>query len=167
MTFNRLVIVITLAIIVVVTVYALSRPTGVALPSYLDRCVPLSGKLAYSSSFEIQIKINGVNQSIPGGIGVYGNCVRPVHTFRSNGVAYVDSPDNRTYTLQDFFTVWGSTFGDPYSTFNSGQLFSYRADASHHITLKVGNQTDIRFENYPLPTSGDSLHNPVILITYG
>lgn len=165
--FNRVVLVVTLTIIIVVTVYALSRPQGVALPSYLDRCVPLKSTLSYSSSFLIHIMINGVNQTIPSGIGIIGTCIRPIHTYRASGVVYIDSIDNRTYSLHEFFLMWGSSYGETYATFNKGQLFSYQGDANHPIVLKVGNQTQLSYESLPLPVGGDSTTNAPISIIYG
>ena len=169
--FNRAVLVAAMVIIVVVTAYALSRPTSVVLPAYLSRCVPLTGTLAYSSSFELQILVNGANQTIPGGIGILGKtCIRPVHTFVGKTgpvTVYIDTDVNRTYTLKDFFLVWGSTFGPTWANFSSDQLFQLRADSSHAISMEVGNKTNTSFENYPLPMSGSALTNPRIVISYG
>jgi len=173
--FNRAVIVATVIVIVIVTAYALSRPTSVELPDYLNRCIPETGTLAYSSSFQLQILINGANYTIPGGIGILGkSCIRPIHTFVSKTgpvTLYVDSDVNRTYTLKDFFLLWGSTYGLTYATFSRDELFTYRADNTHLITMRIVNANETRedasFGDYPLPTRGNTSTNPLILISYG
>ena len=159
--FNRVVLVGTLVIIIIVTAYAFSRPQGLVLPSYLNRCVPVRAKLAYSSDFIVQILVNGQNVTIPSGIGIVGSCIRPIHTFSSSGTVHIDTDENRTYTLKDFFLLWGITYGEKYATFNSNQLLLQHGPT----VLRVGNQTDSRFENLPLPTSGNAQANPIITVS--
>ncbi|HZD12960.1 MAG TPA: hypothetical protein VE177_05515 [Candidatus Binatus sp.] len=165
--FNRAVFAVTIVVIVVVSVYALSRPNVVELPSYLARCIPtVSTKLVYSSSFQLVIRINGANQTIPNDVGRAGTCLRPIYTASTAGVIHISTDVNRTYTLQDFFLIWGSTYESTYATFDSNHLFGLSADSSHHVTLTEGNQTDNRYEMYPLPTSGRSDTNPIVTIRY-
>jgi len=167
--FNMGVLAATLVIIVVVTAYALNRPQPVVLPSYLDKCIPLRGPYAYSEAFKIIIVINGGNQSIPAGIGINGTCVRPLYTLvAGSGGVHLATDMNRTYTLDDFFLVWGSTFGRPWNVFDQEHLFSYTADSTHHITMIVNNQTSTDYQNYVLPRNSDPVLNPYeIRITYG
>lgn len=161
--FNRAVLGATLVIIVIVSVYALYRPPGVVLPDYLTRCVPLKGALVYSSSFSIKILVRGSNSTVPAGIGIDGTCVKPIHTFSPAGTVHIDTNENRTYTLKDFFLLWGIKYGAIYANFDKDQLFNLHGPT----ILKVNNQTDPRFENYPLPTGGSTIQNAVISISYG
>lgn len=166
--FNRAIFAITIAIIIIVSVYALSRPSGVELPSYLNRCIPNdASKLVYSSSFQLFIVENGVNQTIPNNIGRFGTCLHPIYTATFTGTIHISSDVNRTYTLHDFFLLYGSTYGPTYAVFDQNHLFGLTTDSTHHITMTVGNQTDYRFDQYPLPTSGKSDTNPPVTITYG
>jgi len=167
--FNMGVAAATIIIIVVVTAYAISRPQPVPLPTYLDTCIPLKGPLAYSESFRLRLIINGGNLSIPAGIGINGTCVRPLYTLTpGSGGVHVATVQNRTYTLNDFFLVWGSTYGQPWNVFDQGHLFSYTADSTHHITMTVNNQTSTDYQNYVLPRNADPQLNPYeIRITFG
>ncbi|OLD01755.1 MAG: hypothetical protein AUJ07_10480 [Crenarchaeota archaeon 13_1_40CM_3_53_5] len=164
---NNVILVVTLVVIIAVSIYALGRPTGVTLPPYLNRCLSLTKPLAYNSTFDLNILVDGVNQTIPASIGIAGTCIRPISTFTSSGAVHVNADQNITYTLKDFFLVWGNSYGPTWATFNSQQLFSYRADNTHQIVLRVGNNSDSSFENFPLPRNGSSLSNPRIVISYG
>jgi len=165
---NYTILAITLVIIVVVSAYALTRPIVVELPSNLSRCISFNRPLISNSSFLVQIVINGSNQTIPGGMGVRAlTCHLPIYTFTDSGSVHVGTDRNETFTLKDFFLVWGNAYGPDYATFNSGQLFQLKTDANHPIILRVGNSMDSRFENYPLPAQGNSQTNPKIVITYG
>jgi len=172
---NRAILTTTVIIIIAVSAYALSRPSGVVLPDYLNRCIPEKGKLVYSSNFQLQILVNRANFTIPAGIGVLSQtCVRPIHTFVAKTgpvTIYVDSDVNRTYTLKDFFLVWGATYGSTYATFNKDQIFTYQADSTHQLVMRqvLANETlvDPSFENYPLPKGGNTATNPGIQISYG
>jgi hypothetical protein len=167
--FNRIVLVTILIIVVVVTYYGFTRPVSVALPDYLNRCIPLSGSLAYSSIPQLRINVNGLTYTIPANIGIQRTCVRPIHTFSNGGAVHIDSDVNRTYTLGDFFLVWGNTFGPQFGTFNRNQVLTYRTDSTHAITMIVNNQTDTTdFENLVFPTNANSTSHPFqVIINYG
>jgi hypothetical protein len=165
--FNRAILVGTFIVIVVVTGYALSRPQPNTLPAYLNRCIPLKGPYAYNSTFQIFIIVNGANASVPKFIGVSGTCVRPIFTLSGSGTVHISTDQQRTYTLGDFFLVWGNTYGSTWATFNQNQLFQYHAGNGHYITLTVNNTTRTDYENYQLPTDADTTFNPYkIVITY-
>jgi hypothetical protein len=169
--FNRTVLAATVIIIVVATAYAVTRPTtSVTLPPYLNKCILLKGPWEYSESFWVFIVIGGRNVTVPGGIGFSGGtCVRPIFTLTDHsGGVHIDAPEQRTYTLGDFFTVWGSTFGHPNEVFDRDHLFSYTADTTHHISMTVNNETNTDYQNYVLPINADPQFNPYkIVITYG
>jgi hypothetical protein len=40
-----------------------------------------------------------------------GTCFYWLHTHAADGVIHIESPVKRTYTLGDFFNVWGQPFG--------------------------------------------------------
>jgi hypothetical protein len=170
--FNLVVLAIALIIIVFITVYSLSNPTSVQLPSYLNQCLPSVGKPVYISTPQIVIRINGVAQNIPTNIGVLRSCVRPISTRSGVGIIHIDAFDNVTYHLGDFFLIWGNTYGAQFATFNSQQIFNYRTDPSsnHTLTLTINNVADTRFQDYPFPTNANftSPSSAVnIAITYG
>ena len=60
----------------------------------------------------IDISINGKTVAIPAGIGIdqIAGFISPIHTHRANGVIHIESPTVQTFTLGQFFDVWGVRF---------------------------------------------------------
>jgi len=170
---GRIVFVGIFVFVVVAAVYLVTRPIPtVLLPSYLDRCIPLTGSYAYDSRPQLSIVINGLDQTIPANIGIVGTCVRPIFTLSTSGVIHVKTDVNRTYTLGDFFLVWGNTYTPDFSVFNKDQIFNYKKDVNHNLTMTVdyfaGRVSENRFQDYPFPIDANTTSNPYqITITYG
>lgn len=49
-------------------------------------------------------------QTIPAGMGISGTCDRPIHTHDTSGTLHVETDQDYTYKLGDFFLVWGKVF---------------------------------------------------------
>ncbi|HKW04505.1 MAG TPA: hypothetical protein VJN71_04320 [Nitrososphaerales archaeon] len=76
----------------------------------------------------LTITINGVNVTIPPGIGIVnpaeggtyngapiygggaGSEFEPVHTHDNTGIIHIESPTNTNYTLGQFFQIWAATY---------------------------------------------------------
>jgi len=60
----------------------------------------------------IDISINGQPVLVPAGVGIdqIARFISPIHTHRANGVIHVESPSVQTFTLGQFFDVWGVRF---------------------------------------------------------
>ena len=74
----------------------------------------------------LTVFVNGAPRRIPYGIGIPGARVSPttagpyvgsggcfywLHTHAADGIIHIESPVQRTYTLGDFFDVWGQKLG--------------------------------------------------------
>lgn len=56
----------------------------------------------------LTITVDGEAEVIPGNIGIDGYCMREVHTHDTTGTLHIETAKaGVTYTLNDFFTVWG------------------------------------------------------------
>jgi hypothetical protein len=76
-------------------------------------------QVAYHIHVHLAIFVNGVQQPLPRGIGIpgpqtvqggfvaSGKCFYWLHTHDSSGVIHIESPTTRTYTLGQFFDIWG------------------------------------------------------------
>lgn len=51
--------------------------------------------------------LNGQPAGLPANLGITQECMRPLHTHDETSVVHVESPERRSYTLADLFTVWG------------------------------------------------------------
>ncbi len=138
------------------------------LPYYLDKCIPVAGDPVYVSYPAIQILISGQPYTIPADIGVSRTCVRPINTRGNTGVIHIDAFEERLYTVQDFFLVWGATYGSAYAIFNRNQLFLYKTDGQHNITMTVNGQPNFAYETQQFPTNANVTSLPYnIIISYG
>src|SRR4029453_11745206 len=56
----------------------------------------------------LDLFVDGREVPVPAGIGIDPAVgYAPLHTHDASGVIHVESPTDRTYTLGDFFAVWG------------------------------------------------------------
>ena len=88
---------------------------------------------------QLKIIINGAPQTIPAGIGISLACMHPLHTHDATGTIHVESPEQRDFTLGDFFAVWEKPF-------SNDQIFDSAADATHEIVMTVDGQPSQEFE---------------------
>ena len=73
----------------------------------------------------LKIEVDGVNEIIPNEIGLSPACEKAVHTHEEgDGTIHVEAQDNRQYTLNDFFSVWGK------SIFREGYNLEISADGN-------------------------------------
>lgn len=79
-------------------------------------------QLAYHIHAHLAVFVNGVERSLPAGIGIPGStqqqtgqgpvaaggqCIYWLHTHTADGIIHVESPTQRVYTLGNFFDEWG------------------------------------------------------------
>jgi hypothetical protein len=80
-------------------------------------------KVAYHIHVHLTIFVDGTARVVPFGIGIgpplrgantpdgpfveLGSCFMWLHTHAYDGIIHVESPTKRTYTLAQFFAVWG------------------------------------------------------------
>ena len=57
----------------------------------------------------LDLSVDGRRVTVPAGIGIDESqgFISPLHTHDESGVIHVESPDVRTFTLGQFFAVWG------------------------------------------------------------
>jgi hypothetical protein len=81
-----------------------------------------SEQLVFHIHVHLTIFVTGSARQVPYGIGipaaratktpkgplaVTGTCFYWLHTHAADGIVHVESPVHRTYTLGDFFDIWG------------------------------------------------------------
>jgi hypothetical protein len=85
-------------------------------------------KVAWRTHAHLTIFVNGTPQQVPAGIGIgtprqteatnrgpfvdAGSCFAWLHTHAADGIIHPESPLVRTYTLGQFFRVWGQPLDD-------------------------------------------------------
>lgn len=89
----------------------------------------------------LTITINGESQVAPKGLGIVSpTCIRPLHIHENDGKIHVEFDYPRDFTLGEFFKVWEKPF-------NKNQIFDYKVDATHELTLTVDGQPSEAWEN--------------------
>lgn len=107
----------------------------------------------------LNIFVNGSSYLIPAGIGIkLPDCIYWLHTHDASGLIHIESPQNNTFNLGEFFDIWGQKF-------NNNQIFGLKADNSSDRTLTVYlNGTAINRTSYrDIPI----LNHEDIVIIYG
>jgi hypothetical protein len=80
-------------------------------------------QVAFHIHAHLRIVVRGRSRRVPAGIGVApprqvattpsgpfvagGSCFMWLHTHAADGIVHIESPVTRTFTLGDFFDVWG------------------------------------------------------------
>ena len=89
-----------------------SSPTAAPLTAATGQ--PVSGiqcqtseQLVYHIHAHLAIFADGQPRTVPAGIGIPGQCIYWLHTHDTDGIIHIESPDQRTYTLGNFFDIWG------------------------------------------------------------
>ncbi len=139
-------ILIALAIIVLVGLgvwglwYLGTRPTT----PRTNREVALTCTTDMATQFHIhphlEILINGKREEIPANIGIKPICMNALHTHDTSGTIHVESPEQRDFTLADFFAVWNKPF-------NKDQILDYKTDSQHAIVETINGKEILDYEN--------------------
>jgi hypothetical protein len=87
----------------------LSGGTSCDLPAE-DMNIGGHSNLLFHIHPDLRIVIEGIEERIPGNIGVGPGVMRPVHTHDSSGELHVEGPCKRDFVLGDFFKIWGKEF---------------------------------------------------------
>lgn len=99
-----------------------------------------------------------VQQSTEGPFVVAGSCFYWLHTHTGDGIIHIESPVQRTFTLGDFFAIWGQPLSSSQAASATGPVIAYvngersSGDPSQ-IALQAHEliQLDVGDETPPLP----------------
>ena len=73
----------------------------------------VTGPLVYHWHARLSIVSASTPVTIPGNVGLGFNCAEPLHTHDESGQIHVETDVNRLYSIGDFFSIWGKSFGSP------------------------------------------------------
>ena len=87
--------------------------------------------LTFHIHAHLDIFINGKHYTVPSQIGIIPNkCLYWMHTHDDTGVIHIESPENRNFTLGQFFDIWNEKF-------NNTQIFDNIVSNNKNNTLSV------------------------------
>ncbi len=84
-----------------------------------------SEQSAYHIHAHVAVYVDGIRQVIPADVGIPQNCMYWLHTHDTSGVVHIESPVNRTFTLGDFFAIWGQRLSPGQAGPATGRLTAY------------------------------------------
>ncbi len=140
---------------IAVGAYVLSNQSKSSLPAYLAECV--TGTNPYHAHVHLAITINGLTQTVPAQVGITGGCLHPLHTHSTDGVIHIEPDQNRTFTLGDFFMIWGQPF-------NSTQLMFQKYTSPSQLNMTVTGVRNAELWNFPIPRNAEAGGNPCSLV---
>ena len=106
-------------------VATLARPQALKLNQTVDgiKC-QIAEKLAFHIHAHLAIFVNGKQKQVPFGIGIgpplrgqnfatgpfvtQGSCFAWLHTHTADGIIHEEGPAKQTFTLGQFFAIWGA-----------------------------------------------------------
>jgi hypothetical protein len=84
-----------------------------------------SEQLVYHVHAHLAIFGDGQPRTVPAGIGIPGSCIYWLHTHDTDGIVHIESPDQRTYTLGNFFDIWGQPLSATQVAGDRGTVTAY------------------------------------------
>jgi hypothetical protein len=69
--------------------------------------VPARDATTLHTHQHLDVFVNGKRVIVPAGIGIGKGLLSPLHTHDASGVIHVESTTVRSYSLAEFFAVWG------------------------------------------------------------
>ncbi|HXM58216.1 MAG TPA: hypothetical protein VOB72_22645 [Candidatus Dormibacteraeota bacterium] len=73
----------------------------------------------------LAIYADGQPRTVPAQIGIPGTCLYWLHSHDTDGVIHVESPVQRTYTLGNWFDIWGQPLSATQAGSDKGTVTAY------------------------------------------
>ncbi len=91
---------------------------------------------------QLQMYVNGVQQPFPSDAGRQATtgCYYWLHTHLSDGIIHVEVPADGTYTVGQFFDIWGQHL-------STTQFLTNKVDSSHKLTIYTYTPTSDQISN--------------------
>lgn len=90
-------------------------------------------QLSYHVHAHLALFVNGVARPVPAGIGLRRDCISWLHTHDPTGILHIEAPAPHTYTLGQFFSVWGQPL-------DATHLLDQVTDDQHQLRAYVDGQ---------------------------
>jgi hypothetical protein len=143
----------------------LARPRVLRIGEQIDGITcQLGEQVAFHIHAHLRLVVRGQPRDVPAGVGIAppyqvaptpagrfvagGSCFMWLHTHAADGIVHIESPVNRTFTLGEFFDVWGQPLGrrvvgrahGAVTAFDNGRVF---AGNPRKIPLRAHSQIEL------------------------
>jgi hypothetical protein len=110
---------------------------------------------AYHIHAHLSVFVGGTQVAVPARLGLTADCIAFLHTHDQRGIIHVEAPARHTYTLGDFFQVWGQPL-------SRDRLLDQPAQEGHEVIAYVDGA---RFDG--APESVQLRNKEQIVLEYG
>ena len=136
-------------------------------------------QVAFHIHSRLTVIVDGKEKAIPYGVGISdpqlqpglgtpfvasGSCFSWLHTHAADGVIHIESPVQRTYTLGNFFDIWGQPLTSTQVGPEKGKvtaLYNGKVWTGNPRDIPLGSHTQIQLE------VGDPLVEPINITNWG
>ena len=137
--------------------------------------MPVGEQVAFHIHSRLTIFVDGKRGRVPYGIGISdpqlqpglgtpfvaaGSCFSWLHTHAADGIIHVESPVKRTYTLGNFFDIWGQPLSATQVGPEKGKvtaLYNGKVWTGNPRDIPLGSHTQIQLE------VGKPLVDPILI----
>lgn len=99
-------------LIIIASIYFFNKSSGYGDVPASEINIRSHSNLAMHIHADLEIIIDNETIEIPPNIGIFPGVMRPLHTHDSSGEIHIEGPYARSFTLGEFFDIWGRTFNE-------------------------------------------------------
>jgi hypothetical protein len=108
-------------------------------------------KLTYHVHSHLAVGVNGVQETIPQGIGINTTkgCIYWLHSHTPDGIVHIEAPSEQAFTLGQYFDVWGQPLSATQVASAQGTVTAYvdgQAYTGDPRSIPLGNHTVIQLD---------------------
>ena len=103
----------------------------------------------YHIHSRLTIFVDGSARQLPAGVGLTTSCLYWLHTHYPDGIIHIESPVVRTFTLGDFFDIWGQPLGPDQVGPAKGKvtaIYNGKLYVGNPRNIPLGSHTQIQLE---------------------
>ena len=143
-----------IAVVIIIAVYLSENQISPANAVDGVQCEPSEGTVFHIHA-HLDMIVDNKFVTIPAGIGIKPNeCLYWLHTHTSDGIIHIESPQQQTFTLEQFIKVWDNTPGI------SPSFIALTHDDKNLKIFVNGKQVNDTFDKIKL-----SAHDEIVIIS--
>jgi hypothetical protein len=100
-------------------------------------------QLLFHIHTHLTIFADGSARQVAAGVGIPGSCLYWLHTHQPDGIIHIEAPVQRTFTLGNFFDIWGQQLSSDQVGPAKGKVTAF-----YNGALYQGNPRDIPLGRY-------------------